>query len=233
MKLCYSIIVLYLVATPIGNLKDITFRALEVLRNADIILCEDTRKTGLLLQHFQISGPQLISYYEQNELQRIPEVIEWLKQNKNVALVSNSGTPSISDPGFKLVREAVYQDLAVMAIPGPCAAIAALISSGLPTDKFVFLGFLPKKETAKRKLLVDLKSNTLVATYVAYESPERLLESLKIIRKIYGSVPISVHKEMTKVHEERFFGKVDEVLLKLEAKASIKGEYVVVFRLSD
>lgn len=224
---------LYLVATPIGNLKDITFRALEVLRNADIIFCEDTRKTGLLLQHYQISGPQLVSYFEQNELQRIPGIINWLKQNKNVALVSNSGTPSISDPGFKLVREAVNQGLEVVAIPGPCAAITALISSGLPTDKFVFLGFLPKKEAAKKKLLTELKASPLIATYIAYESPERLLESLKIVHEIYGSVPISVHKEMTKVHEERFFGKVDEVRLKLEAKASLKGEYVVIFRLSD
>ena len=142
--------ILYLVSTPIGNRADISLRALETLKKTEILLCEDTRKTKMLLEFYEIFGPQLVSYYEPVEEAKIPQVIEWLKDGKIISLVSNAGTPLISDPGFKLVRECVRQKIKVEAIPGASALLAALTISGLPTDKFTFLGFLPKKDGKKR-----------------------------------------------------------------------------------
>ncbi len=225
---------LYVVATPIGNLEDLTPRALRVLKNSEVILCEDTRKTGLLLQHFQIAGPRLVSYFEHNEQTRIPEVLDLLRAGKIVSLVTNAGTPAISDPGFKLIREVADERLEVVTIPGPCAAIAALAISGLPTDKFAFLGFLPKKSQQLIKILQPLKDLPYAVSCVAYESPYRLLSSLKVIQEIAGpEAMVSVHREMTKVHEESLRGTMAEVLSQLQEKGRLKGEITLVFRLTS
>ena len=191
---------LYLVPTPIGNLKDITLRAIEVLSSVEIIACEDTRKTGLLLQKLEIKNkPQLISYYEENEQGRIPQIINFLKEGKNVALVSNAGTPTISDPGYKLVRECINENIPVESIPGPSSVLTALTVSGLPTDKFLFLGFLPKKEGKRKSILESLPKKT---TIIFFESPFRLLKTLKELKELLGDINVVICRELTKVFEE-------------------------------
>lgn len=213
---------IYIVSTPIGNRQDITLRALEVFKQVNYLLCEDTRKTKQLLDFYQIKPlPRLISYYEQNEALRIPEVLGWLKQGKSVGLVTNAGTPLISDPGFKLVRECVKENIQVVPIPGASALLAALVVSGLPTDKFTFLGFLPKKEGKKEKLLKEAKY-----TVIAYESPYRIIKTLELLQKLMPERHVVICRELTKKFEEVIRGKPEELLKKIQGK--VKGEIVIL-----
>lgn len=223
---------LYIVSTPIGNLEDITLRAIRILSEVDIIACEDTRKTGMLLQRITQSPqirPKLISYYEENELHRIPEIIQFLKDGKNVALVTNAGTPTISDPGFKLVRECVEQGIEVVAIPGASAVLVALVSSGLPTDKFLFLGFLPLKPIKRKEIWNLVKRNADVTT-IFYESPYRLLKTLSEMLEIFGDIPIVICRELTKIHEEIRREKVSDAIKYFE-QVKPKGEFTVLFNI--
>ncbi len=234
---------LYIVATPIGNMEDITLRAVRILGEVDIIACEDTRKTGLLLKEVQPVGrlnlkkkPQLLSYYEENELQRIPQIVQLLKEDKNVAVVSNAGTPLVSDPGFKLVRECLAQGIRVEAIPGPSAVLAALVSSGFPTDKFLFLGFLPVKQGKKRKLLESLKtisnqqSTISNLTIILYESPYKLLKTLNEVKDVFGDIEIVVCRELTKLHEEIRREPVSKTIEHFQ-KTQPQGEFTLVLNI--
>lgn len=230
---------LYIVSTPIGNLEDITFRAKRILSEVDVIACEDTRKTGILLTRFNLvpgltlqRKPSLISYYEENESVRMPQIISLLKEGKNVALVSNAGTPTISDPGFKLVRECLNQGIQVEAIPGPSAILTALVSSGLPTDKFLFLGYLPKKSGKRQKLFQNLGMiyRYIEPTIVFFESPYRLLETLKELQEIFGDIEIVICRELTKIHEEIRREKISQSILHFE-KNPAKGEVTLFFNI--
>jgi len=219
---------LYLVSTPIGNLKDITFRAIEVLSSVEIIACEDTRKTGLFLEKLEIRNkPQLISYYEENEQGRIPQIINFLKSGKNVALVSNAGTPTISDPGYKLVRECIKEEVFIESIPGPSSFLTALTSSGLPTDKFLFLGFLSKKEGRRKAILESLPKKT---TIIFFESPFRLLKILNELKNIYGNIEIVICRELTKIYEEIKRGNINQLIIYFE-KNKPRGEFILLFNL--
>ena len=219
---------LYIVSTPIGNRKDISLRALEVLSEVEIVLCEDTRKTGQLLNHFKIKS-KLVSYFEENEYKRIPEVIEWLKQGKKIALVSNAGTPLISDPGFKLVRECVKENISVLSIPGASAILAGLVISGLPTNSFTFLGFLPKKQGKKEKIIEKVKQiqEILTQTVVFYESPFRIVKTLQMLKGKMPEAQVVIGRELTKKFEEMIRGTPDELIKKLGDK-KVKGELVVM-----
>lgn len=264
---------LYIVATPIGNLKDITFRAVEILQMVDVILCEDTRKTGMLLKRIlpintnptqsyrspsgtirtqfmeQLSGagttdttniqinertkrPELLSYYEENEWKRIPEVLTLLKNGCNVALVSDAGTPTISDPGFKLVRECIEQGFKVESIPGASAVISALVSSGLPTDKFLFIGFLPQKQGHRKTFLenVKLSLDLVKSTVIFFEAPHRLIKTFKELLEIFGDIEIVVARELTKIHEEIRREKINSSITHFE-QISPKGEFVILFNI--
>ena len=219
---------LYVVGTPIGNLKDITLRAVEILLDVPVILCEDTRKTYQLLLKYQKPGknlPRLISFYEENENQRIPEVISLLKSGTEIALVSNSGTPTISDPGFKLIRQCWDEGIKVIPIPGPSSCIAALSCSGLPTDKFLFLGFLPKKGLKN----YFGKFKDLEVTIIFYESSNRILKTLKIIKEVFQKGRIVIAREISKIYEEYLRGDIDKIIEILE-KRKLKGEITIVFR---
>jgi len=215
---------LYLVATPIGNLADITHRALDVLRNVSVIACEDTRHTRKLLQHYGITT-STISYHEHNEQQRARELVQKLQQGNDVAVVSDAGTPSISDPGFRLVRSAIENDIAVVPIPGPSALISALVAAGLPTDEFFFGGFLPAKSNARRSRLIELKS--VPGTLIFYEAPHRLSETLKDAHEILGERDAVVARELTKLHEEIKRGRLSE-LAKHYATEDPRGEIVLL-----
>lgn len=217
--------VLYLVSTPIGNLEDITFRAKRILGEVDLIASEDTRKTGLLLKKLAIPKKQLLSYYEENELKRIPQIIKLLKEGKKIALVSCAGTPTISDPGYKLVRESIKEEIKVEAIPGPSVVPSALVVSGLPTDRFLFLGYLPKKQGKRKKILESLPSKT---TIIFFESPHRLIKSLKQIKEMLGDVEIVVCRELTKIHEEIRREKVSQSVKHFE-RVKPKGEFTLLF----
>ena len=227
---------LYLVATPIGNLGDITLRALEVLRAVDRIACEDTRQTQKLLNHFQIEK-KTVSCHEHNERSRAAELIQDIKAGKAVALVSDAGTPGVSDPGSWLVREAIAAGVPVFPIPGANAAISALIASGLPADEFQFLGFLPEKAGARRTRLEDLaKTASLAAqphetprTLIFYEAPHRLLSTLADLESVFGpQLRIAVARELTKIHEEFLRGTVADVRRELAARDRIRGEITLL-----
>ncbi len=219
---------LYVVATPIGNLKDITLRALEVLQSVNFIACEDTRRTSILLNHYNIKDKKLISYYEPKESVQVPKVLKLLEK-EDVALVSDSGMPSISDPGYKLIRACVEKGIPVEVIPGPSAVLTALVGSGLPTDRFTFVGFLPRK--GLEKFFEELKVYK-DSTIIAFESPNRVVKSLQVMEKVYGSeVPLCVARELTKIHEEYIRGKLSEVLKDLESRVEVKGEIVLIWRL--
>ena len=216
---------IYLVATPIGNLEDITLRALRVLREADVIACEDTRHTRRLLDHYQIQKP-LVSYHEHNEAARAEELVERAIAGSAVAVVSDAGMPGISDPGYRVVACAIARGVTLASIPGPTAAAAALAVSGLPAEAFRFGGFLPPKQTQRRKLLESLAAES--ATLVFYEAPHRILESLEDVITVLGPRPVVVARELTKVHEEFLRGTADEVLAVLRGRESIKGEITLL-----
>ncbi len=221
--------ILYIVATPIGNLQDITFRAIETLKKVDAIACEDTRKTGFLLKTFQIPNKMLLSYYEQNETTRIPEIINALKNGLNIALVSDAGTPTISDPGFKLVRECIKMGIKVESIPGPSSLISALVSSGLPTDKFFFVGYPPAKPGHRKKLFENIASmiQIIKATIILFEAPHKLIKTLEELKEVFGDIKIVVARELTKIHEEKRSEKISESLQHFK-KINPKGEFVVL-----
>lgn len=217
---------LYLVATPIGNLADITHRALQVLNDVDLIACEDTRHTHKLLSHYNITT-KTISYHEHNEQQRAKDLIERLKQGINIAVVSDAGTPSISDPGFRLVRAAIENEIQIVPVPGPSALITALIAAGLPTDEFFFAGFLPSRVSARRARLKELQS--VPGTLIFYESPHRLAETLEDAYEILGEREVVVARELTKLHEEIRRGLLSKVATDYaEQKNDIRGEIVVL-----
>lgn len=220
---------LYIVATPIGNLKDITLRAIEILRDVDYILCEDTRVTGNLLHHYQIQK-KMLAFNEFNENVKYQSMIVDLNEGKSVALVSDGGTPLISDPGFKLVRESAKSGIRVESVPGSSAVISALTASGLPTDKFLFLGFLPKKDGPRLKLLKDVASTLrlIKVTVVIYESPYRIVKTLESIRDVFGEIDVAVCRELTKLHEEVRHEKVSEAISHFQ-KVPAKGELTIVF----
>src|SRR5512145_1879118 len=190
---------LYVVATPIGNLEDVSARALRVLKEVDLIACEDTRRTRALLAHFDIHTPT-VSYYEHNKLARGPQILRKLQDGQSVALVTDAGTPGISDPGFLLVREARAAGVTVVPVPGPSALIAALSAAGVPADRFVFDGFLPVKPGRRRNRLKTLRA--LDTTVVLYESPHRIAATLRAIGEVYGEVELVVARELTKQYEE-------------------------------
>lgn len=215
---------LYVVATPIGNLEDITLRAIRVLKEVDLIACEDTRQTRKLLARYEIHTP-LVSYFEHNKRMRGEEILKTLKSGKNVALVSDAGTPGVSDPGFNLVRDAIQNDVQVIPLPGPSAAVAALSAAGLPTDQFHFVGFLPQKEGKKRKLLESLKGDS--GTLIFYESPFRIRKTLKLVQDVFGNRSCAVAHELTKIHEGIFRGSVAQVLGEIE-KVPEKGEWILL-----
>ena len=217
---------LYVVGTPIGNLQDITLRAIETLKTVDVIACEDTRQTVKLLQRYDIHKP-LVSLHEHNERQRTPQLLERLKADESIALVSDGGTPLISDPGWFLVRKALDEELPVSWIPGPTALIGALALSGLPTDRFVFEGFLPTKSGARRKRLEALKGEP--RTVVLYESPYRVVKMLQEMREVLGNVTVAVSRELTKMFEEVQRGTISELVAHFEAHPP-RGEFVIVFQ---
>jgi 16S rRNA (cytidine1402-2'-O)-methyltransferase len=215
---------LYVVSTPIGNLEDITLRALRVLKEADLVAAEDTRRTRQLLTHYGIHKP-LVSYHEHNERARAEGLLQELREGKSVALVTDAGTPGISDPGVPLIREAVRQKIPLVPIPGPAAAVAALSISGLPTDRFVFYGFLPAKPSARKNLLAGLRRRP--ETLVFYESPRRLPAFLRDAREILGNRPAAVAREITKVYEETLRGTLSELSERI-GEEEVRGEVTVI-----
>ena len=216
---------LYLVATPIGNLADITHRALHILKDVDLIACEDTRHTHKLLQHYGITT-KTVSYHEHNEQQRTAQLVDQLKQGSDIAVVSDAGTPSISDPGFRLVRAAIENDLTVVPVPGPSAVISALIAAGLPTDEFFFAGFLPSRSNARRTRLSELRA--VPGTLIFYEAPHRLATTLKDAYEILGEREAAVARELTKLHEEIKRGRLSELASYFEDDNKARGEIVVL-----
>jgi len=215
---------LYIVSTPIGNLEDITLRALRILKEVDLIAAEDTRHTGLLLRHFGIQTP-LTSYFQGNESKKKEFILSKLRQGHRVALVSDAGTPGISDPGFRLIQTAIGNQIPIVPIPGPSAVIAALSVSGLPTDAFLFKGFFPHKSKKRKDVLNELKE--VRETLVFYESPHRILETLKDILEILGDREMVLTRELTKVYEEILRGKVSEIQTRIGEK-KLKGEITLI-----
>jgi 16S rRNA (cytidine1402-2'-O)-methyltransferase len=216
---------LYLVATPIGNLEDITHRAVRLLGEVDVIACEDTRHTKKLLNHYGITT-RTISYHEHNERERALELIESLKAGRDVAVVSDAGTPGISDPGFRLARIAIDNDVQVVPVPGASALISALVASGLPTDEFFFGGFLPARSGARRARLSELRS--LSATLIFYEGPHRIAPTLRDAREILGERQAVVARELTKLHEQIARGSLSELAAQFSSAESARGEMVLI-----
>lgn len=257
---------LFLISTPIGNLQDISLRAIETLYKVDILLCEDTRVTGKLLQRYRemskarfrfakktilkdneqiskskiptspadrqiTSNPKLVSYHDHNEERLNPQVISWLNEGKSIGLVADAGTPLISDPGYKLVRECLNQNIKVESIPGPSAVTAALTLSGFPPDKFLFIGYLPRKSGQRQKLFSNLAIQQFShLTVIAFESPYRLVSSLNDLRDALGEIEVCICRELTKLYEEVKKGKVSEVIEYFENK-KVKGEIVMLFEI--
>ena len=214
---------LYIVATPIGNLQDITYRAIEILKNTTFIAAEDTRKSKILLSHFNINKP-LISYFEHNKFKRIPQILKRINSGENCALITDAGTPAISDPAYKLIRNAIDQNIIIESVPGPSSVLTALTASGLPTDRFIFEGFLPPRKNRKSRLL-RLKNE--VATLIFFENPKRLNRTLNDIHTYIGDRPAVIAREMTKIHEEYLRGTVSQLISYTE-KNKLKGECVIL-----
>ena len=213
---------LYLVATPIGNLQDITFRAIDTLKNVDLIAAEDTRQTLKLLNYYEISKP-LISYHRHNEETKKDILIEKIKEGNNIAVVTDAGTPGISDPGEEVVEEAIKNDIDVIPIPGACALINAIICSGLSTKEFSFYAFLPLNKKLRKEKFEEIKNDR--KTIIIYEAPHRIINTLKEINKILGNKKIVVAKEITKIHETFYRGNVEDIIEKIQ---SPKGEYIII-----
>ncbi len=248
--------ILYIVSTPIGNMGDLTLRAVQTLFSVNVIACEDTRKTGLLLDYIRKnwlfdlkkkiatpasgearndenvsdSNPTLISFYDEVEMRKIPEMLNLLLNDKNVALVSDAGTPLISDPGFKLVRECLINNIKVVSVPGPSSVISALSVSGLPTDKFSFYGFLPEKKSHALKLLENIKESEklIKTTNIFFASPYKIIGNLEALLEIFGDIEIVIARELTKVYEEVKKEKISELLIAYKNKKP-KGEFVILF----
>jgi 16S rRNA (cytidine1402-2'-O)-methyltransferase len=213
---------LYIIATPIGNLEDITLRALRVLKEVDLIACEDTRHTRKLLAHYQISKPT-VSYHEHNERERTAELIDKIEAGLNIALVSDAGTPLISDPGFLIVHAAIDRQIAVIPIPGPSALVTALSTAGLPTGEFAFIGFLPSQAAARRARLKELAD--VRSTLIFYEAPHRIKATIEDARKAFGDRECVIARELTKLHEEFVRGRLSEITL---PEGSARGEIVLL-----
>ena len=217
---------LYLIATPIGNLGDITYRAVETLKMVDVIAAEDTRHTLKLLNYLEISKP-MISYHRHNEDTKTEVLINILKEGKNIGLVTDAGTPGISDPGEEVVKEAIKEDIQIVPIPGACALINALIASGLDTKQFVFYGFLPLDKKLRQEKFEDIEKQN--KTIIFYEAPHRLVKTLEELNKRFGNIDIVIAKELTKIHEEFFRGKISEIINILNEP---KGEYIILLDLN-
>ena len=213
---------LYIVATPIGNLEDITLRALRILKEADLIACEDTRRTRKLLAHYQIHKPT-VSYHQHNERERSVELIGKIEKGSNIALVSDAGTPLVSDPGFHIVREAINRKIPVVPIPGPSAIMAVVSASGLPVDEFAFFGFLPARRAARRARLKELKQ--VESSLVFYEAPHRIRDTIADAADAFGNRECVIARELTKVHEEFLRGALDQIDL---PEGSARGEIVLI-----
>lgn len=223
---------LFIVPTPIGNLKDITLRALEALQSCDGIICEDSRRTGILLQHFKIHKPLLI-LNDFNERTQFPLILNKLISGQNLCLVSDAGTPLIADPGYKLIRECLIQDIVVDSLPGPTAAIMALTLSGLPPDKFMFLGYLPEKPGHRINLLKKLLiiNSQFSITFIAYVAPHKLIKTLADMLDIFGDIQIVLAKELTKLHQTVRNQAISAWLIEFQKQAP-KGEFSLVFNLN-
>jgi len=222
--------ILYLVATPIGNLEDISMRALRILKEADLIACEDTRHTAKLLTHYGIRTPSR-SYHKFNEESRARQLVQMLREGKNIALVSDSGTPLVSDPGYEIVSACRREGIRVVPIPGPSAAIAALTASGLPSDSFYFAGFLPSKGSLRKRRLEELAR--IPATLILYEAPHRLISSLQDMLAALGPRQAALARELTKMHEEVLRGTLSELLDILQARDRIQGEITLVIERGE
>ena len=218
---------IYLVATPIGNLEDMTFRAIETLRNVDLIAAEDTRHTLQLLNHFEISKP-MISYHRHNEEIKTEEIISKVLQGQNVAIVTDAGTPGISDPGEEIVKVAIENDIEIIPIPGACALINSLIVSGISTKEFSFFGFLPLNKKNRKETLDKIKREN--KTVILYEAPHKLLRTLEDILENIGNVDIAIVRELTKVHEEKAYGKISDLIEKFNEP---RGEFVIILDLNN
>ncbi len=249
---------LFIVSTPIGNLQDITLRGMKTLFDVDVIACEDTRKTGLLLDklrecHAELVSassklenkilnqvqddnvyrkPRLLSYYDQNELRRIPEITALLQDGVSVALVSDAGTPAVSDPGFKLIRECAAQGIRVEAVPGASSILTAVVVSGLPTDKFIFVGYPPHKSGHRMKFFENIKTSQeyIKSTVILFEAPHKLLKTLENLQTVMGDIPIVLCRELTKIYEEVRRETISEALAHFK-KTKPKGEFVILFHL--
>ena len=215
---------LYIVPTPIGNLEDMTFRAVRVLKEVDLIAAEDTRHSQVLLNHYGIRTP-VTSYHEHNERSKARELVERLRQGSSVALLSDAGTPMISDPGYRLMVEAIAAGVQVIPLPGPSALTAALTAAGLPTDRFAFEGFLPAKKSERRSTLEVLREDT--RTLIFYETPHRLKETLADMADIFGDRDVAIGREISKVHEEFLRGAMREIIAKLEQQ-NVRGEITLI-----
>jgi 16S rRNA (cytidine1402-2'-O)-methyltransferase len=214
---------LYVVATPIGNLEDITLRAIRTLKEADLIAAEDTRHSHILLEKYEIKKP-MVSFHAWSDNRKLEEIINVLREGKNVALISDAGTPGISDPGYVLIKAALEEGISVIPIPGPSAFLTALSASGLPTHQFLYLGFLPMKK-GRQKLLDSLVNEE--RTIVFYESPHRMLKTLNELAGKFGDRPVAIAREITKIHEEFFRGTAEEAYKYFSAKG-VKGEFVII-----
>ncbi len=219
---------IYIVATPIGNLDDISFRAIKILKSVDLIACEDTRRTAKLLNHYDIQA-QMTPYHDHNKEYKTPSLIEMVKRGKSIALVSDAGTPSISDPGFYLVREAIKNDIKITPIPGPSALITAAIASGLSIDRFIFEGYLPRKK-GRTKRLKQLAEYDV--TIVIFEGPHRIVKTLRDLRSFLGDRKAAIGREMTKVNEEFLRGRLSE-LIAIFAERKPKGEFVLLVERNE
>jgi len=221
---------LIIVATPIGNLEDLSSRAAQALREADLVACEDTRRTGRLLAHLGAKR-RLLSFHEHNERQRLPKLIEAMRGGSNVVLVSDAGTPLLSDPGYVLIRECLERGLEVLHIPGPSAVVTALVQSGLPPYPFTFVGFPPSKGGKRRRFFARFAD--LDHTLILFESPHRILASLDDLLQVLGDRPAAIGRELTKLHEEILRGRLSEMRDDLGGRAALKGEFTLVIGAAD